>query len=142
MSRFLSGALLGLTSVFVYELGGEVEGRIWPVMGQLELSEPEAYPPPSYRTRWKGRATKLRNCNFVRLEWYLGPRHGRHVEVEVEFTDPPEIRMAGELHWDGIVISLVPEATLRNSHADVLHRCPGRPWLTRTPFFTSRVAGA
>ena len=135
------GALVGLTSVFVYEFGGVIEGRLFPVMGQLELRDAMAVPPPEYRTRWKGRAMKYRNCNFVRLEWYMGPRHGRHVEVDVGFTDPPEIRNAGELHWNGIVISLSAESTLRNSHADVLHKCPWRPWLTRTPFFTSRVAG-
>ena len=142
MSQFLIGTLLGLASFFVYEFGGQIEGRLFPVMGTLEIHDPEEADDRSV-TKWKGHAEKLRNCNFVRLEWYLGPRNGRHVIVDREaaFTDKPQIRSTGRLHWEGILVHLSPKATRENSFADVIHRCPWRPWEVRTRFYTSSNEG-
>ncbi len=137
MSKFVIAALAGMSVVFVDWMGGAIEGRLFPVMGRLTLSEPVPYPPPSYRTKWRGHAVKNRNCAFIRLEWFLGPRGGQHVQVASEFTDPPKTRGAGRLSWEGIVISLPVSEVLGNSHADVIHQCRWRPWQTRTRFYDS-----
>ena len=137
MSRIVIAALAGMSLVFVQWIGGAVEGRLFPVMGPLTISDPVPYPPPSYRARWQGQAEKRRNCEFIRMEWYLGPRHGGRVRVSSEFLDRPEVRGEGRLSWDGIVISLPAGEVLINSHADVIHQCRFRPWQTRTRFFDS-----
>lgn len=135
MSRIFISLLAGITAVFIHGTAGEIEGRLFPVMGRLTIYDPEPFPPPDYRTRFRGRAVKRRNCEFVRVEWFLGPRDGAHVEVRFEYTDPPMLRATGEHAWNGILIHLSPDVVLSNSHADVLHRCPWRPWLTRTPYY-------
>ena len=137
MSRLVIAALAGMSLVFIQWVGGAVEGRLFPVMGPLTISDPVPYPPPSYRARWQGQAEKKRNCEFVRMEWYLGPRHGGRVRVSSEFLDRPEVRSAGVLSWEGIVISLPVGEVLANSHADVIHQCGYRPWQTRTRFYDS-----
>ena len=115
---------------------GEAEGRAFPVMGPLTLHDnPVSEPPPSYRHAWSANADKLRECQFERVEWFLGPRHGRKIQVPAIFADPPEVRGEGHHTWTPLLISLDPGAVLENSHADVLHQCPGRPWLTRTRFY-------
>lgn len=135
MSKVIIWIFVGLSGVFIYSIGGTIEGRMLPVMSRLQISDPEPFPPPAYRTRWRGTATKYRNCSFVRVEWNLGPRNGNHVQIQFAFTDPPEIRFAGEFEWQDVLISLEPESVLQNSHADILHQCRFRPWLTRTRFF-------
>ncbi len=110
---------------------------MFPVMGPLTIFDPSAAPPPAHPTSGRGKAGKRRGCNFVRLEWYLGPRNGRHVEVQFQFTDPPMLRETGELEWDGMVVSLAPQETLGYRYADVVHQCLWRPSLPRTPFCES-----
>ena len=129
------GLLASAFGVLVYAEAPRVEGYWFPVMGALTIEDPSPMPPPHYRTKWRGSADKLRDCSFVELQWFLGARNGRKVSVKVDFTDPPEVRGAGRLHFQGIVIQLDPYETRTNSHADVIHKCPWRPWNTRTPFY-------
>ena len=137
MFKLTIGLLTAIAALIIHNVGGIIEGRIAPVTSALEISAPTPYPPPSYRTKWRGKAKKLRNCRFVRLEWYLGPRNGNHVQVQIEVTDEPRIRETGEIEWEGIVVSLPPDEVLQNSHADFVHSCPYRPWLVRTRVFDS-----
>ena len=76
---------------------GAIEGRWLPVMGNLAISDPRPYPPPDYRTKWNGTAVKLRNCEWLRTEWYLGDRNGGRVRVNFEHLDPPQVRTPGQL---------------------------------------------
>lgn len=138
LPRLLIAAIAGVVTVFLINIGGVVEGTLFPVMEPLEIANGRPYRALETRTAWEGRAIKNRNCAFVRLEWYLGPRDGLRTQVESTFTDPPQIRRAGELIWTGLVVGLDRERVLTYSHADVLHRCPLRPWLTRTQFYQSR----
>ena len=121
---------------------GSLEGRFFPVVNQVELISFRPTPPPAYRTEWQARGVKLRSCEFVRIEWFLGQRGTPRVGVPVEFLDKPRVWGTGDMIWDQLSISLSPSDTRHNSHGDVLHRCPWRPWDTRTQFFTSSVAAA
>jgi hypothetical protein len=131
-------ALFLNTSVF---WAGVVEGRLFPVMGPLTVYDPQPLPPPSYQFVWKGYADKLRDCRYIRTEWFLGKRGGQHVGVNMGYTDPPTVRLSGRLHWDGIRIALSPDEVLGNSYAMVYHRCPGRWWDTATVFYDSEWKG-
>ena len=132
---FTMATLGGMFAILVAQNAGVIEGRIHPVMGPLEIHSPQPFPPPDYRTKWQGSAEKLRDCRFVRLEWFLGPRGDNRVMIPVEFTDKPEVRGQGILTWAGIVTGLEADRVRSNSHADVIHKCPNRPWETRTPFY-------
>lgn len=127
--------LLGLLAYIVSVTAPSIEGRLFPVVSPIEVHSPVPHVPPAYQYKWKGRAEKLRNCEFIQVEWYLGRRAGGRVRVSAEFLDPPQVRPAGVLEWERLVIALEQGAVISNSHADVIHKCPMRPWNTRTPFY-------
>ncbi len=119
------------------KLLGNLEGYLFPVLSDIELIDHKYDPPPEgLRHVWTGKAHRNRNCNFVDIEWYLGPRTGPKVQVISFFEDMPKLRNIGVHHWDALVIYLTPDDVVKNSHATIIHDC-GWPWLTRTPFHDS-----
>lgn len=129
---------LGSTGFYAFERAlAQWEGARAPVVTPVVLSDPKQFPPPEYRHKWAGTSEKLRECEFLDVVWYFGPRDGRKVEVPAFFSDPPKLRGVGVIEFEGIVISLDPEAVTNNSHAYVIHQCPGRFWRTITPFYDS-----
>ena len=119
---------------------GWLEGLLFPVNTPAVIFNPQPAPPPTYRTRWQATAYKIRGeCDFQYIEWHLGPRYGRKVEVVAKFLDPPEIRDEGLLEWKSLMISLSPEDTIENSSASAFHKCPWRPWLVETTYFDSEL---
>lgn len=147
VGKFLFGGIGTILTAVVFSVLyfhghriGELEGRLFPVVSQIELISFRPTPPPAYRTEWQARAEKLRACEFVRIEWFLGQRNAPRVGVVVAFLDAPFVWGTGGMIFDRLEIGLNPTETTDNSHGDVLHRCPMRPWLTRTPFYTSLLA--
>lgn len=129
----------GILAVFLINFGGEIEGRLYPVMGSLKIHGPIQNQHSENLIIVKGAARKFRGCEFRDIEWFLGPRGGRRVQVIAHFLDAPEIRLEGQLlRWGGLAIGLSERDIFQNSHADVIHQCPGRPWLTRTRFYDSK----
>ncbi|MGR3484701.1 MAG: hypothetical protein ACU0BF_05100 [Paracoccaceae bacterium] len=114
------------------ELAEMAEGRFFPVTGRLSLSDPR---PQGTSSVWSARVEKLRDCTFLRIEWYLGRRDGRRVRVGVTIHDAPQIRLPGVIDLDAIEIALPVEMVATRSFANVVHRCVGRPWLTRTALY-------
>lgn len=118
------------------DLGGRLEGRFFPVIDRYEISQPRAYPPPSYRYAWKASAFKVRECKYLGIEWFLGARDDNAVPVDVFYLDAPELREEGLHTWTGLVIELNPVQVVGRSYGDVLHDCPFTPWVVRTPIYT------
>jgi len=140
LSRLIVAAIFGIVTAFIIEFGGVIEGRFFPVMGPLRVFDPVQNQHSENLTVFHGEARKLRGCEYKDIEWFLGPRGGRRVQVIAHFLDAPEIRQEGQLlEWSGLAVGLPARDVLQNSHADVIHQCPGRPWLTRTPFYDSEV---
>lgn len=86
-----------------------------------------------------GHATRLRDCDFQELRWWLGHRGGQRTPVAVTFLDRPAVRETGETSWTGIVaLDIDPEQVVRNSHATAVYRCYGGLWAsieTDMPFY-------
>lgn len=136
IDRLFSAVVLGALLVYIVgAIAPKLEGRFFPVNTPLELFDPAAFPPPAYQYVWRARAQKLRDCEFVRIEWFLGQRAGGRVLISAEFLDAPQIRPLGIIELDRLVIALDQDAVLSNSHADVIHKCPWRPWQTRSPLY-------
>lgn len=115
-----------------------IEGHFWPVVSVASVYDPSPSPPPGYRYTWSGDASKLRDCAFIRLEWFMGSRGGPYVGVPAEFLDAPQLRSKGEMHWDEIAVSLSPDNVGTNSYAYVYHDC-GWPWEVRSLFYDSTL---
>ena len=136
IDRLFSAVVLGALLVYLVDaIAPKLEGRFFPVASQVVLYDPVPHVPPAYQYVWKGRAQKLRDCEFVALDWYLGKRGGGRVGIAAKFLDAPQVRRTGLIQFERIVIALEKDALISNSHADVIHKCPWRPWQTRTPFY-------
>lgn len=133
--RLWMAILIGAVLVIGLSGIGQIEGRFFPVVSPVVLTDPQPLPPPAFQHVWRGEADKLRDCSYRKVHWYYGPRGGADVQVSASFLDRPQIRSTGRLVWDGLIIGLEPDAVLKNSHADVYHQCPGRPWLTVTRYY-------
>ena len=132
----IAASAVGLLTFAPDWLGG-IDGRYRPVVTPAILTSPKPMPPPAFRYTWGATSTKLRDCNYIRVEWFLGTPNGRSELVSSEFLGPPEIRGVGQLQWDKLAISLYPDDVLRGSFAYVFHKCPFTPWETRTLFYKS-----
>lgn len=134
-------ALILLAAITSMTYGPRLHGWLFPVVSHVELISAVSTPPPDYRHTWAARATKYRDCAFQGLEWYLGPV-GYGVQVPAFFTDPPQVREAGELEWHGLVIDMPEAQATSNSHAFVTHTCRvlGIPLTVRTLIFDSNGA--
>ncbi len=117
------GLVLWVLVIPYQRLGPSVEGYLFPVVEPVVLREYKPFPPPEYRHKWTAAAQKNRECSFQRIDWFMGRRDGLHVPVPASFTDPPQLRFAGVLEWEGLAISLDPLAVENNSFAYVYHAC-------------------
>lgn len=118
------------------------EPRLQPVITRLTITDVRAVAVAGQDredTVIAGHATRLRDCDFQELRWWLGHRNGQRTRVGVTFLDKPEVREAGETSWTGIVVlDIDPEQVVRNSHATAVYRCYSGPWAsieTDMPFY-------
>ncbi len=140
MVKLIMALIGGMFGFFLMQFGGIIEGQVDPVMGPLQVSGPVQNKHSENLTVFKAEAYKYRGCEYRDIEWFLGPRNGRRVQVIAHFLDAPEVRLEDQrLEWEGLAVGLSARDVRQNSHADVLHQCPGRPWLTRTPFYDSEA---
>lgn len=116
-------SVLLVLAAFVPFLVTSVEPKVKPVITPLQITSVEKIGPNT--TRIKGNATRLRNCDFIQLNWYLGRRGGQVAKVRVAFEDKPQIRDEGHTEWEGIIVGLLPDQIINNSHANVVYRCWG-----------------
>lgn len=119
---------------------GALEGQYWPVTTEAVLVSGAADPPPDHRSIWEHTATKLRECNWVRTQWYVGPRDAG-VPVRTEYSGPPNVNAVGDLHWDDLRIWAFAEDVQTYSYAYVYHQCPHRWYETRTLFYVGEPDG-
>lgn len=121
--------------VMVWIIVPRAETRLYPVVTEVTvLSATDA---GGGWTRLEVEADKLRDCDWRGISWFMGRRGGRSAPVRAYFSDPPQIRHVGRLHWSGLMVELPRDVVLRHSYGDVLHECWG-PMLgqTRSRFFT------
>lgn len=131
MSKILIAALAGLMLMFVHAFGGVVEGRLFPVTSNPEISKIEDQ--GEGWTRVWGVAERLRGCSFHRLEWRLGNDDAFAV-VDLVFEEGSKVRGDGTFSFGPWLLHLTPDQMQTRSYAIVFHRC--HPfWLTQTRFY-------
>lgn len=124
MPSFVTGAIAGLSAIWLSEFAGVILGQVALVSGHARLSAPENCMPPAFQTRWRGA--------IARRERLIGP----HAAVRGGFTQRPQMRGVGALARDGIVIALSASNSMDNSQADVQCHRARRYWLARRQVFT------
>ena len=118
---------------FVPFIVTSVEPKVSPVITPLTITSLEKI--GSNSTRIKGHAERLRSCSFIELRWSLGRRGQQSTKVQVAFEDKPTIR-DGKTSWEGIIVGLLPDQIINNSHATVVYNCWGDLFpRTHQPFY-------
>lgn len=115
-----------------------VETRVFPVVPFPAEITKSVRVSPSEINIW-GTSKRIRNCNFVRIEWFIGERGGRSVAIDVRFLEKPKIRGDGTFSFGAWALHLGASRLLTDTFADVLHQCRflgfDLPWRTRSKFY-------
>lgn len=133
MTRVLAAALTAVFVLFLNTQAGRLEGYLFPVVTPAALTA--ITPEGETFSRIAGHAERLRDCAFVRLEWYFGTFRNNSLVV-VTFEEGARRRPIGEMPFGPWLVQLTPDQLTRRSHAVVFHRCHAL-WLTETEFFAS-----
>lgn len=123
-----------LLAVWIFSPAAET--RLMPVVTEATIVS--AQDAGNGWTRLIVEAEKLRDCDWRKIEWFLGTRGEGGPRVQAYFEDPPTIRGVGVLRWEGLMVRL-PEGLIRSqSYGDVLHECYGPSiGMTRSWYYTS-----
>ena len=93
-------------------------------VAELDPEEPGA-------TLVHGTFNRLRDCTFIRQDWYLGSP-GKGVAITSVRLNQPAVLKADQLwHWGPTRLFLRPEQVLANVYAVSVHDCYGG-WLWET----------
>lgn len=109
----------------------QIEGYFFPVVSPATFTFIGKGTPEGWSTVY-GDIEKLRDCNFVDLEFTYESQTGLKVYVQHEFAEPSAIRPPGEFGFGPWRLQYTPEQ-LRKGGADAtaVHECHIL-WLTRT----------
>lgn len=130
----------------------DLSGKLAPVVSTLRVDESSVRASDAGVTVFSGEARKYRDCSWRSVEWFLGPVGGMSVPALARFLDPPQLRRAGVVRWEGIEVQISTNDLLHNSHAYVVHRCPlprllrpvlghFAPWNTRSLYYDASKRG-
>lgn len=131
MKSMFFGALAVALTVFTQSFGGAVEGAVNPVVDDVEISKMS--PVDAISTRIWGSFEKLRQCDFLDIEFFLGVPGGASKALVV-FEEGAKVRGDGREEFGPWIVQLTPEQIESNSFALVHHRCHFG-WITETRFF-------
>lgn len=127
------GAVLAIILIwFATIIGPKIESVIFPIVRNVQVQKFEFI--DKSHTQILGSAEKLRECTFLKLEWYYGKPDSAHVLVPVKFLEGNKIREGGLFDFGPWEISLGVDQIKNQTFAIVYHRC--HPfWVSETKFF-------
>ena len=125
-------ATFGLMVIFcVNAVGGQIEGRLWPVTTPGTLTH--VVPVGETRSRIWGASERLRECAFDHIVWYWGIPF-KHARADLILEEATKVRGDGAFTFGPWLVQLTPTQLTERSYAIVYHRCH-LFWLTETRFF-------
>jgi len=115
-------------------MGEYVEYYYFPVMepGELISIEPsiENFSSVAFT------ANKVRDCEWIKTEWFYGNPEGNNVQVSMFHGEEPQIRGVGEHFWENTKVYLDEERIRESSFAISTHKC--HPfWTTKSLLYIS-----
>lgn len=109
-----------------------VEGRLFPVNARATLTD--ITPTGQVVTSVQGQTVKLRNCDFVSINWFLGRPGQPSARVSVDFLDGTKVRAKGPYEFGPWKIAIPAELVAQGSYAMVVHSCHPL-WNTESLFY-------
>ena len=125
--------MLFVLAFFLQAVGGQIEGRFFPVVEGAEVTRVDDLS-EGFSRIW-GSFTILRpGCDFRGLDWQLVGAN-RNVSADLIFEEGTKERAGGVNDFGPWRIQLTPEQLQQRSVAIVYHACPYRWWITETRFY-------
>lgn len=98
-----------------------IEGKLYPVVVSTELTQ--VRPIDETNSMIYGAARKVRDCSYIRIEWYYGDPNGRHVLVPLDILEPSKIRGDGQFSFGPWQLNLGKDLVREETFALVYHDC-------------------
>jgi len=142
-SLLLAAFTLGMF-IWTNLYAGFIEGRYWPVVTEVTIGKRD--PVGDTRTRIWGSFLKIRDCDYIDIQFYLGsPQNAARVDRILE--EGSKKRPAGYEDFGPWLVQLDSEQFEGRSFSVVYHRCYfarieigetvisiPHPWITETRF--------
>lgn len=113
-------------------VGPAVEGKLFPVVALATLTN--ITPTGQVVTSVTGQTIKLRNCNFVSINWFLGRPGQPSARVSVDFLDGARVRAKGPYEFGTWKVAIPAELVAQGSYAMAIHSCHPL-WNTESLFY-------
>lgn len=132
LNALIAAAIALGSYIFVDAYAGDLEGRFFPVVTDVEFSS--VTPAGNRSSRIEGSFYKPRGgCDFVGIDFFLGGVN-RSIPVDLVFEDGSKERGQGYEEFGPWVVQLSEGQFNNRSFAIVRHRC--HPfWITETLFY-------
>ena len=133
---FISGFLF-LAWFTLSSQPAKISGSLFPVVTMLQIESIEEYEyngMPS--TKLAGMITKLRDCDFKAMNWYIGGANNG--TVASTFLDAPQGRGKGVQYFTGILVGIHP-SLIEYTFSEVQHSCLGMATTSR--FYKGALSG-
>jgi len=139
--RSITGAFYAIgffaTLYTIWVVGPPIETRFFPVVSKLQILSMERTPEGYAKLR--AGFTKLRNCEYVGISWYVGNREASFERVAISLmrdqkdTGSPN-RPLGYQRAGPWIVAISPEEVKAESFVRLSHVC--HPfWVTYTDFY-------
>ncbi|UQS95101.1 hypothetical protein Pam3_30 [Pseudanabaena phage Pam3] len=115
------GALGAILWPTVDTIAPAIEGKLYPVVHPAIIKE--IVPTGQIVSVVRGESVKLRSCNFVSINWFLGRPGQPSSRVSVDFLDGTKVRASGEFDWGPWRVAIPADLLATGSYAVVVHRC-------------------
>lgn len=131
MRTLFFAAMLTGGYILAQTYGPSIEGAAFPVVDTVQISRTE--PVEENSTRIWGSFNRLRDCDFVTVDFFLG-NTTRSARAALEFEEGSKVRGDGYADFGPWVVQLTEKQLEGNSYAVATHRC--HPfWETLTQFY-------
>ena len=131
--NLLLATMVGMASApAVYSIAPSLEGTIFPVVDNVNIYESHAISDTT--TEFSGSAKKIRECQFLRLEWFI-VQNGHYAQVDLTFIEKSKARASGYFDFGPWNVKIPVSDFPQHSVAVVYHRCHWL-WDTETKFYT------
>ena len=129
----MSGVALASLAIWMLNpIIGRVEGFLDPVVSDFRVET--VMQAGEHQSRiWGAFEIERLPCEFRAIEWEITGRD-RDGFLSLVFEDGEHVR-EGRSQTFGPWLIGVPPDVIGRTRANVIHQCPGRPWLTVTPIY-------
>jgi len=132
-----AAVIFSATMILIWLIGPEVETRLFPVVGKLNIERMEVA--PNGQTKVYASFRKLRACEYIGIAWFRGDRASDFTRVSLVLDRAPgddsnPNRPVGFQRSGPWTVDIPMDEIPSNSFVQLFHKCHFA-WTTTTEFY-------